>query len=149
MNTDTHRKFASALFKSAGIPVNTKLIDNVNHTIDNDSMWGLALAGYLGRKQKLNQYHGMTKNPYDLFGLSYGGGHRMKNHDMMSALFLSAMNARAMKVPVSHAMMASMAHLAADSMSNNMVRRMGPEARNIFEALYNYQTRRNQNKRMF
>lgn len=149
MDTLTHEKFAANLFKSAGIPVNMKMIKNANHMIDNDTIYGLALSGYLGRKQKMNQYHGLTNNPYDLFGLSYGGGHRSKNHDMLSALFLSAMNARAMKVPASHMMMASMAHLAADSMSNRMVSKMGVEGRNMFQALYNYQTRRNQNKRMF
>jgi len=148
MNTDTHRKFAQALFKNAGMPVNNALIDNVNYSIDNPTAWGLAMNSFMDRRNKLNQYHGLTKSPYDLFGI-VSGGHRARNHDMLSALFLSAMNARAMHVPASHAMMASVAHFAADSMSNNMVKKMGTEGRNMFEALFNYQTRRNQNKSIF
>jgi hypothetical protein len=143
------KNFAASLFKSAGIPINRKLIESVNHSIDNDSIMGLALSSYMGKRNKLNQYHGLTKNPYDLFGIVNGGGHRSKNHDMLSGLFLAAMNARAMKVPASHAMLATMAHFASDSMSNRMVSKMGVEGRNMWEALFNFQTRRNKSKSIF
>ena len=151
MDTDTHRKFAASLFKNMGFPINRqamKLIDNVNYSIDNPTTWGLAMSQFMDRRNKLNQYQSFTKNPYDLFGI-VSGGHRSRNHDMMSGLFISAMNARAMRMPASQAMMATMAHYAADSMSNKMVTKMGTEGRNLFEALYNFQTRRNMSKSIF
>lgn len=148
MDTTTHEKFAASLFRSAGIPVNVNLIKNVNHAIDNDTIMGIALSNFVNKRNKLNG-GSMLKNPYDMFGLVAGGGHRSRGHDMLSGLLMAAMNARAMRVPASHAMMATMAHYASDSMSNRMVNKMGVEGRNIFEAMFNYQTRKNQNKSIF
>ena len=124
------------------------LIRNVNHSIDNQTAWGMAMSNFLDRRAKLNQYGSMTKSPYDLFGI-VSGGHRSRNHDLLSGMFLSAMNARAMRVPASHAMMATLAHYSSDAISNKMVGRVGVEGRNLFEALYNFQTRRNQAKQIF
>ena len=150
MDTDTHEKFTAAFFKNAGLPVNMKLIKNVNYTIDNSPAWTQAMGNFFNKRQKLmGQDNRFQKNPYDIFNLVQGGGHRSRNHDMLSGMFISAMNARAMGVPASHAMLATYSHYAADHMSNQMVNKMGTEGRNMFEALYSWQTRKNQNKSMF
>ena len=81
---------------------------------------------------------GATIAPYDLFGIVSGGGHRSKNHDLRSGLFISAVNARAMGVPPRHAMLAAYAHYAADAMSNRMVSKVGTEGRDLFQSLYNW-----------
>lgn len=151
MDTDVHRKFAASLFQNMGFPVDRramKLIDNVNYSIDNPTAWGVAMNQFMDRRNKLQGYKPFQKTPYDLFGI-VSGGHRSRNHDMMSGLFLAAMNARAMHMPASQAMMATMAHYAADGMSNKMVTKMGVEGRNLWQALYNWQTRRNMNNRIF
>ena len=126
------------------------LIRNVNHNIDNGNMWTTAMSKFFEKRQKLvGQDNRFQKNPYDLFGLMSGGGHRSRGHDMLSGMFISAMNARALNVPASHAMMATLAHYASDSISNKMVQAAGTEGRNLFQALYGWQTRRNQSNRMF
>ena len=153
MDTDTHRKITAALFKNAGIPVNKQLIDKMNWTIDNAPIWTQALGNFFNKSQKLNQNmwrrRSVTNTPYDLFGIVTGGGHRSKNHDLRSGLFISSVNARAMGVPPRHAMLAAYAHYAADAMSNRMVAKMGTEGRDLFQSLYNWRTRKNMSNRLF
>jgi hypothetical protein len=133
MNTDTHLKMTAALFKSAGIPVNTRLIDLTNWTIDNAPIWSQTMNNFFTKNE--NTWGRGTKSaPYDLFGI-VTGGHRARNHDLRSGLFISAINARAMGVPLSHAFLATYAHYAADALSNRMVSKYGTEWRDIFQSL--------------
>jgi hypothetical protein len=137
MNTDTHRKLTTALFKNSGIPVNIRLIDLTNWTIDNAPIWTHTMNNFFTKSEKLNQNkwgRGVKNAPYDLFGI-VTSGHRARNHDLRSGLFISAINARAMGVPLSHAFLATYAHYAADALSNRMVSRNGTEWRHIPESV--------------
>jgi hypothetical protein len=55
MNTDTHLKMTAALFKSGGIPVNNRLINLTNWTIDNAPIWTQTMNNFFTKKEKLNQ----------------------------------------------------------------------------------------------
>lgn len=143
MNTDIHSKITASLFKSAGIPVNARLINLTNWTIDNAPIWTQTMNNFFTKSEKLNRNKWGT--PYDLFGI-VTGGHRARNHDLRSGLFISAINARAMGVPLTHAFLATYAHYAADALSNRMVSRYGTEWRDIFQSLYNWRTRKKKNR---
>jgi len=151
MDTTTHEKFAAAMMRNAGVSdINMKLIKGVNHDIDNGPAYVMAMSNFFDRRAKLNQraQQPFLKNPYDLFGI-VNGSHRQHGHDLLSGMFIAAQNARALGLPVSKGMLPVFAHYMADNVSNKMVARMGSEGRNLFEALFNFQTRRNQSKHIF
>ena len=123
----THIKFTRGMFPW----INPRLIRNVDHQIDNPTMW----QHYMNTMQ-MGSYkrRGLMKNPYDVFSLT-GGGHRKYNHDLLTGSLLGSMQAMRMGLPPSQGMLAAFSHYATDSLSNKMVDRMGTEGRNIFEAI--------------
>lgn len=148
MNTDTHEKFAAALMKNAGVPVNMKLIKGINHDIDNGPAYVMAMSQFFDRRAKIMKDNRFIKAPNDYFGI-VSGGHRQHGHDLLSGMFIAMQNARAVGLPASKAMLPVFAHYMADNVSNKMAAKMGTEGRNLFEALYNFQTRRNMSKTIF
>ena len=148
MDTITHEKFAAAIMRNSGMPVNMKLIRSVNHDIDNGPAYVMAMSQFMNRRNKLMGTNKFNKNPWDLFGIA-SGGHRETGHDALTGMFIAAQNARSLGMPASRGMLPVFAHLAADNLSNRMANRMGTEGRNLFQALYNWQTRRNQSKGLF
>lgn len=149
MDTTTHEKFAAAMMKSAGIPVNMKLIRGVNHDIDNSPAYVLAMSQFFNKQRKLQNNNKFIKNPYDFFNIANSASHRQHGHDLLSGMFIAMQNARALGLPASRGIMPVVAHYAADNISNKMADRMGVEGRNLFQALFNWQTRRNMNKTLF
>ena len=150
MDTVTHEKWAAALMKNAGVNVNMKLIKNVNHDIDNSPAYVMAMSQFLDKRHKLNQRQPFMKSPYDAFNLMNGpGSHRQHGHDLFTGMFIAMQNARALGLPASRGMLPVFAHYMADNVSNQMASKMGTEGRNLFQALYNFQTRRNMSKGLF
>lgn len=130
----THRRFTKNLFPF----IHTGLIDNVNRHIDNPSIYEYYFNSMQNQRYK-NQ--GLRKNPFDIFGLTQSG-HRKYNHDVLTGMMLGSIQATKMGLPPSQGMMAAISHYATDSLSNRMVRTMGTEGRNIFEALMGMSYRR-------
>lgn len=134
LQSTTHRKFTKGLFPF----INTGLVDKVNHQIDNPTMWQMYLNSMQNTRYKNN---GLMKNPYDVFTLTQSG-HRKYNHDLLSGGLLGMVQAIKMGLPPSHGFMSVVSHYATDNLSNKMVRTMGVEGRNIFEALMGMASRR-------
>src|SRR6187431_366740 len=103
----THNYFTSSMFPM----MNPKLIDNVNHRIDNAPMWAHYFQTMQSRDLKkkgiINQ-----NNPYDIFKLTSHGGHRKFGHDMLSAMMIGAAEARKNGMKQTDGMMAAYSHLA-------------------------------------
>ena len=135
--------------RNTGSGANMKLIKNVNRDIDNSPAYVLAMSSFFDKQNKLRGRDKFMNNPYDMFGLVTRGSHRQHGHDILSGMFIAMQNARAMGLPASRGMMPVFAHYLADNISNKMAAKMGTEGRNLFEALYNWQTRRNQSKTIF
>lgn len=132
--SQTHRKFTKNLFPF----INTGLVDKVNHQIDNPTMWQMYLNSMQNKSYKAK---GLMRNPYDIFTLTQSG-HRKNNHDILSGGLLGMAQAVKMGLPPSHGFMSVISHYATDSLSNNMVKTMGVEGRNIFEALMGMSSKR-------
>lgn len=128
--------------------VNMKLIKNINHDIDNSPAYVLAMSSFFNNQNKLKNSK-FVNNPYDFFNLANSASHRQHGHDMMQGMFIAMQNARALGLPAARGIMPVIAHYMADNMSNKMAARMGTEGRNLFQALYNWQTRRNAMKTLF
>ena len=135
--------------KNAGVNVNMKLIKGINHDIDNSPNYILAMSSFFDKRDKLMGRNKFMKNPYDLFGFATKGSHRQHGHDLLSGMFIAMQNARALGLPASRGMLPVFAHYASDAISNRMANKMGTPGRDLFEALFNYQTRRNQSKHIF
>lgn len=149
MDTQTHEKFAAALMKNAGArSVNMKLIKNINHDIDNSPAYVLAMSSFFNKQNKLNS-NKFVNNPYDFFHIAGSAAHRQHGHDMLQGMFIAMQNSRALGLPASRGVLPVIAHYMADNLSNKMAARMGTEGRNLFQALYNWQTRRNQMNSLF
>lgn len=149
MQTLTHEKWAAALMKSAGVDVNMRLIKNVNHDVDNSPGYVMAISQFLDKRNKLMGHDKFMGNPTDMFGLMSRGSHRQHGHDILSGMFIAMQNARALGLPASRGMLPVVAHYMADNVSNKMAAKMGTPGRDLFEALFNYQTRRNRSKTIF
>lgn len=126
----THNNITNAFFPY----LNNKLVNNVNHTIDNVPIWARSLSTFQKRDNKVK---GFIQNPYDIFNLTKQG-HRKYGHDMMSAMLLGGMQARKMGLPHTQGMLAAYSHLATDNFSNHLIKVMGTPGRNMWEALYSY-----------
>ena len=126
------------------IPWNYKLdtlSKKMNYDMDNPNIWQIQFNRMQDEKYK-NQ--GLLKRPYDIFNLTSGGGHRTKNHDLLSSMMVAAMNARAAGMPTSAGVLMAYSHLAADNFSNHLIKSLGNvESKNIFEALYSWTQRKN------
>ena len=132
--SQTHRKFTKNLFPF----INTGLIDRVNHQIDSPTVWQMYMNSMQNKSYKAK---GLVKNPYDVFSLTQSG-HRKNNHDLLTGMMVGSVQAMKMGLPPSHGMMSMISHYATDSLSNKMVRTMGVEGRNIFEALMGLSAKR-------
>lgn len=107
------------------------LITNVNKRVDNPTPADIFMNNTLKNQWKSK---GLVKNPYDLFQLTTQG-HRSRNHDFMSGMFMGAVQAQKQGLPQSFGIRAAIAHQMQDYVSNALVRRFGPEGRNVIEAL--------------
>lgn len=123
-----------------------KLIKGINHDVDNSPAYVLAMSNFLNQR---NKSQGFIKNPNDWFGLMTPGSHRQHGHDVFTAMFIGMQNARALGLPASSGMIPAFSHLIADNISNKMASRMGTPGRNLWEALFIYQTRKNKSKSIF
>lgn len=138
---DTHDRFTQSMFPH----FNSKLIKTVNHQIDTPTMW----QNYMNSMQNSRyKSQGMTKNPYDVFGIARHG-HRKSNHDVLTGSLLGSVAAMKMGLPPSQGIMSAFSHYAADSFSNHLVGKMGVEGRNIFEALWSMNTDKYKQRRRF
>ena len=143
MNTDTHEKFTRSMFNGLGIPWNrgsSIMSKQINHDIDNSSPF-LNAFNKMQKDRYNNSMSYSHKNPFDFFNLTGRGGHRSVNHDILSGSLIAAMRARAMGMPFKDGLMMSYSHYAADNVSNHLVKSMGVEGKNIFEAVYSYAMR--------
>lgn len=144
MNTPNHEAFTKSMFAGLNIPWNKRselLVKRVNHDIDNSSPFLNAFNKMQNQKYSNSMTYG-GKNPFDFLGLTGGGGHRVYNHDLLSGSLIAAMNARALGMPFKDGMMAAYSHFAADSLSNRLVKNMGVDQKNMFEALFSWVTRK-------
>lgn len=108
-----------------------KLITSVNDRVDNPTIADM----YMNRTIKSqNKRSGFMKNPYDFFSLT-SQGHRTYNHDLLSGMFMGAVQAQKMGLPMSYGMNAAVAHQMEDYFSNKLVNSMGTTGRNVMEAL--------------
>lgn len=146
MQTPTHELWAASLMKSAGVDVNMKLIRGVNRDIDNSPAYVMAMSSFFDKQNKLHGRDKFINNPYDIFGLVSRGSHRQHGHDLIQGMFIGMQNARALGLPASRGMLPVFSHYMADAISNKMAAKMGTPGRNLFEAIFLYQNRRNQNK---
>lgn len=137
----THNYFTSSMFPM----MSPDLINKVNHRIDNVPLWANYFNSMQSRTLK-NQGFINQKNPYDIFKLTSHGGHRKFGHDMLSAMLIGAAEARKNGMKQTDGMLASYAHLATDNFSNHLIKSMGIEGKNLFEALFSYNTRRLQSR---
>ena len=113
----------------------------VNHDIDNSSPFLNAFNKMQNQKYNNSMTYG-GKNPFDFMGLTGKGGHRVYNHDLLSGSLIAAMNARAMGMPFKDGMMMAYSHFAADSLANRLVKNMGVDQKNMFEALFSWVNRK-------
>lgn len=108
-----------------------RLITSVNDRVDNPTVADM----YMNRTIKQNnKRQGFVKNPYDFFSLT-SQGHRTNNHDVLSGMFMGAVQAQKMGLPMWMGMNAAIAHQVEDHFSNKLVSSMGVPARNVMEAL--------------
>ena len=117
------------------------MMKKVNHDIDNSSPFLNAFNKMQNQRYNNSMSYG-HKNPFDFMGLTGGGGHRVYNHDLLSGSLIAAMNARSMGMPFKDGMLMAYSHYCADNMANHMVKKMGTESKNLWEALYSWTTRK-------
>lgn len=148
MDFNGHNRIARMFMQSMGMNVTGRqeaAIAKINHDIDNPNIWQMQLNRMQNQRYKNNNL--MIQNPYDLFGLTRGGGHRTYNHDMLTGTIIGAMNARAMGIPFSTGLLTAYSHYAADNFSNHLVKSMGVDGKNVFNALMNWNLRKMQQRR--
>lgn len=124
--------------------VNHSLISSVNKQIDNPTYW----QRWMNSNQNKSYKRQGIKNPYDVFGIA-NRGHRTYNHDILTGMLLSSVEANKRGLPPSQGMLSAFGHYAADNFSNMLVNKMGVEGRNIIEAMWSMQTDRYRNRRRY
>lgn len=117
----THRKMTMM----ANPWLNPRMVEMVNHKIDNPDPWATFVQSSLN-----NQF---GRNAFNVPGLSKIG-HRQVNHDFLSAALQgwSVAGPEGVRVAWNHVMQ--------DTFSDTLVRSLGPEGRDLWESMFNYIT---------
>lgn len=105
--------------------LNPRMVEMVNHKIDNPDPWASFMQDALNRQ--------FGRNTFDVPGLNKMG-HRQVNHDLLSAAL------QGWSVAGPDGVRVAWHHVMQDTFSDMLVRSLGVEGRDLWEALYNYST---------